>query len=229
MRSGTVRYGGDMMSTASRQATRESTSRRERRVRELHDRIVAAATEQLAARGVESVKVDEICHAADIAQKTFFNHFPSKLDLLREIAHAGIEELMFEIEDIRKADLGTRDRILRFFDTVAVHIAEAGPKSRELLVELVHMISGDAAERSEQVRRLHAAFRGIVEDGLSQGDVTRRHDPQALTEMILGAYYVLIFNYANLDDFPIRERGLAAARILADAMAPRPEEQHGTA
>jgi len=195
----------------------------------LHGRILEAARQLFSERGFRETRVADVCDRADIAQKTFFNHFPSKLDLLREIAHAGIEELMFEIEDIRKADLGTRDRILRFFDTVAVHIAEAGPKSRELLVELVHMISGDAAERSEQVRRLHAAFRGIVEDGLSQGDVTRRHDPQALTEMILGAYYVLIFNYANLDDFPIRERGLAAARILSDAMEPRPEEQHGTA
>jgi hypothetical protein len=46
--------------------------------------------------------------------------------------------------------------------------------------------------------------------------------------MILGSYYVLIFNYANLDDFPVRERGHAAARILADALAPHPEEQHGT-
>jgi hypothetical protein len=77
------------------------------------------------------------------------------------------------------------------------------------------------------VERLHAAFRGLVEDGLAQGDVPRRHDPQALTEMILGAYYVLIFSYANLDDFPIRERGEAAARILADALAPHPEEHHG--
>ena len=94
--------------------------------------------------------------------------------------------------------------------------------------KIVHLISGDADERFDQVRRLHAAFRGIVEDGLALGDVTRRHDPQALTEMILGSYYVLIFNYANLDDFPIRERGHAAARILADALGPHPEEQHGT-
>lgn len=203
-------------------------SRRERRKLELRGRILETARQMFFEQGFHETRVADICEQADIAQKTFFNHFPSKLDLLREIAHAGIEQLMFEIEGIRKARLGTRDRIHRFFDTISVHIAEAGPKNRELLVELVHLISGDAAVRSEQVRRLHAAFLGIVEDGLSQGDVTRRHDPQALTEMILGAYYVLIFNYANLDDFPIRERGHAAARILADALAPRPEESHGT-
>src|SRR5262249_15784741 len=66
-----------MVRAASR-ATSETTSRRERRVREVHDRIVGAARERFAAHGVEIVKVDEICEAADIAQKTFFNHFPTK-------------------------------------------------------------------------------------------------------------------------------------------------------
>ena len=42
--------------------------------------------------------------------------------------------------------------------------------------------------------------------------------------MILGVYYVLMFSFANLDDFPIRERALAAASFLADALAPSPEE-----
>jgi len=202
--------------------------RRERRKLELRARIVEAARSLFTEQGFAATRVADVCERADIAHKTFFNHFPTKLELLREIARAGIEQLMFEIEDIRKADIGTPERIHQFFDTVAEHITEAGPHNRELLVELVHLISGDAAERSEQVRRLHAAFHGIVEDGLALGDVTRRHDPQALTEMILGAYYVLIFNYANLDDFPVRERGHAAARILADALAPHPEEHHGT-
>jgi AcrR family transcriptional regulator len=205
----------------------EPRSRRERRRRALHRRILEVARELFSQHGYAETRVAEVCERADIAQKTFFNHFPSKLDLLREIAHAGIEELMLAIEDIRKAELPTRERIHRLFDRVAAHVAQAGPRDRELVVEIVHLISGDAAERSEQVRRLHAAFRGLVEDGLAQRDVTRRHDPQALTELILGAYYVLIFNYANLDGFPIRERAHAAARILADALAPRPEEEDG--
>ena len=36
-------------------------------MREVHDRILAAAMERFAAQGVESVKVDDICAAADIA------------------------------------------------------------------------------------------------------------------------------------------------------------------
>jgi AcrR family transcriptional regulator len=203
-------------------------SRRERRRFEMRARILQAAGELIQVHGFRDTRVEDICERADIAHKTFFNHFRSKLELLREIAHVGIEQLMFEIESIRKAELGTPERIDRFFDTMTAHILESGPKNRELLVELVHLISGDAAERSEQGQRLNAAFSGIVEDGLALGDVTRRHDPQTLTEMILGAYYVLIFSYANLDDFPVRERGRAAARVLVDMLSPHPEESHGT-
>lgn len=203
-------------------------SRRERRRFEMRARILQAAGELIQVHGFRETRVEDICERADIAHKTFFNHFPSKLELLREIAHVGIEQLMFDIESIRKAELGTPERIHRFFDTMTAHILESGPKNRELLVELVHLISGDAIERSEQGQRLNAAFSGIVEDGLALGDVTRRHDPQTLTEMILGAYYVLIFSYANLDDFPVRERGRAAARILVDMLALHPEESHGT-
>ncbi len=210
-------------------STAVDLTRRERRKLEMRERIVEAAQALFEGQGFQETRVADICERADIAQKTFFNHFPTKLDLLREIAHAGIEQMMFDIEDLRKADLSTSERIHRFFDTVATHVLDAGPANRELLIELVLLISGDATERSEQGVRLHAAFRDIVDDGLAQGDVTTRHDPQALTEMILGAYYVLMFNYANLDDFPVRERGHAAARILADALAPHPEEEDGKA
>ncbi|TFH25138.1 MAG: TetR/AcrR family transcriptional regulator [Myxococcales bacterium] len=203
-------------------------SRRERRKLELRARILETASGLFADQGFHETRVAEICVRADIAEKTFFNHFPTKLHLLREIAHAGIAQLLVEIEDLSNADLATRERLHQLFDTVAQHISEAGPKNRELVTELVHAISGDADERSDQVRRLHAAFARVVDVGLARGDVTRRHDVQTLAELILGAYYVLIFNYANLDEFPVRERAHAAARILADSLAPHTEETNGT-
>jgi AcrR family transcriptional regulator len=200
-------------------------SRRERRKAELRGRIVETARELFSKQGFQATRVADICETADIAQKTFFNYFPTKLELLREIARSGVEQLLSEVEAVRKNESTTRDRVQRFFETVADHISEAGPGNREFLTEVVHLVSGDPVERSDQVRRLHAAFSGIVEDGLARGDVTRRHDAQALTELMIGAYYVLIFNYANLDDFPVRERASVAGRLVADALAPQPNEQ----
>ena len=36
--------------------------------------------------------------------------------------------------------------------------------------------------------------------------------------MLLGAYYALMFNWANLEDYPLRRQARAGARLLADAL-----------
>lgn len=198
-------------------------SRRERRKLEVRGRILEAGLELFHERGVADSKIADICERADVAHKTFFNHFGSKQDLVRQIAHLAIDELLIDIETARKEGRATADRLARFFRGTAQRSLAAGPMFREVVSELVHVVH-ESVDRSEQARRLRAAFRAIVDDGLAAGDVTRRHDAETLTEMILGAYYVLIFDYANLDDFPLAERAEAVARFLGDALAPAPEE-----
>jgi len=198
-------------------------SRRERRKLEVRGRIVDAARELFGKHGFADTKVSDICDRADVAHKTFFNHFPSKRDLVREIADQAIGDLLIDIETARKEGATTALRLERFFSGMAERSLEAGPMMREMVTELVHVVH-ESGNRSEEARRLQAAFRAIVDDGLLAGDVTRRHDAETLTEMILGAYYVLTFNYANLDDFPLAEQATAVARFLADALAPSPQE-----
>jgi AcrR family transcriptional regulator len=198
-------------------------SRRERRKLEVRARILEASLEMFHECGVAEAKISEICERADVAHKTFFNHFPSKQDLVRQIAQHAIGELMIDIETARKEGANTADRLTRFFTGMAQRGVEAGPMFREVVSELVHVVH-ESNSRSDEARRLHDAFGAIVADGLAAGDVTRRHDAETLTEMILGAYYVLIFNYANLDDFPIAEQAAAVARFLADALSPSRKE-----
>lgn len=198
-------------------------SRRERRKAEVRARILEAGLELFHERGFADSKVADICERADVAHKTFFNHFPAKQDLVREIAQLALDELLIDIEAARKEGADTADRLVRFFDGMAQRSLEAGPMLREGVTELVNVVHA-SGQRSAQAQRLRAAFRAIVDDGLAAGDVTRRHDAETLTEMILGAYYVLIFNYANLDDFPLAEQAAAVARFLGDALAPSPEE-----
>jgi len=194
-------------------------TRRERRKLEVRGRILEASISLFQQKGVEQTTVVGICELADVAHKTFFNHFPSKQHLLREIAYDGVDLLLVDIESVRKEQQSTPERLLQFFRQVAEHTAEGGPMNRELVTELVHALNG-GDEKSEQALKLIDAFGSIVRDGLAAGDVTRRHDAETLTEMILGAYYVLMFNYANLDDFPIEKQAAAVARFLADALAP---------
>jgi AcrR family transcriptional regulator len=199
-------------------------SRRERRKLEVRARIVEAGLELFRERGVADAKISDICERADVAHKTFFNYFPSKQDLVRQIAQHAIGELLIDIETARKEGADTADRLARFFRGMAQRSVEAGPMFREVVSELVHVIHESGSRSDEEARRLHDAFGAIVADGLAAGDVTRRHDAETLTEMILGAYYVLIFNYANLDDFPLAEQAAAVARFLGDALARSPKE-----
>jgi len=124
---------------------------------------------------------------------------------------------LVDIEAVRKLPLSTGERIRRFFEQVADNAVEAGPMHRELLTEMVHT-AHEAGNEGEQARQLHDAFGAIVADGLASGDLTRAHSADTLTEMLMGAFYVLMFNWANLDGYPLREQALATAAFLADSM-----------
>ena len=184
----------------------------------LRAHILEAATELFRERGFAEAKVADICERADVAQKTFFNHFATKQDVLREVASAALGELYVAVETARKAERTTAARLAHFFAHVAAEMERGGAMQRELVTELVHTVHG-MAEKADHARRLHAAFDAIVREGLAAGELTTRHAPETLTQMILGTYYVLIFDFANLDDYPVRARADAAARFLADALA----------
>jgi AcrR family transcriptional regulator len=198
-------------------------TRRERRKLEVRTRILDAARDLFGERSFSTTRVTEICERADVAEKTFFNHFPSKQDLLSELASEGLDVLLTWIEAARKRGDTTAARIELFFDAVADSMADGGPPQRELVTELVHVVYA-SADPSDPARRLHDAVGALVADGLEGGDVTRRHDPETLTEMMLGAYYVLAFNFVHLESFPVRKQASAVSRFLADAFAPREDE-----
>jgi AcrR family transcriptional regulator len=199
---------------------------RERRRLAVHARLLEAAVRCFDACGVAATTVAEICDRADVVEKTFFNHFGSKHDLLRELAQQALGDLLADIEAARKRPGGTRERLLAFFRRIADDLEQAGPMHRELVTEIIH-VAHEARTGPQQARVLHEAFRGLVADGLAAGDVTRAHDPATLTEMILGAFYALIFDWAHLGGeggpgYPLRRRALATARFLGDALAPPP-------
>ena len=195
------------------------SSRRERRKHELRERILEAASALFEGRGVAATTVAEICERADVAQKTFFNHFESKPQLLREMAGEGLERMCVDLEEIRKRHRNTADRLAAFFRQIADNAEAAGPMHREVLTEMIH-VAQDTSSEPEQARRLHAAFGALVRDGRADGDVSREDSLATQTEMLLGAFYALMFNWAHLEDYPLRRQAAAAARFLARALLP---------
>jgi AcrR family transcriptional regulator len=202
------------------ESLKESTpvlSRRERRKLEMRARILETARDLFSQQGFQETRVADVCVRADIAHKTFFNHFPAKQDLLREIASVYLGGLLEDLEETRKQPGSTRDRIHFFFEMIAENSENVGPIHRELVTEVVHLIHESGAE-TEHALKLQHAFGSIIAEGVANGDVTDQHDPGTLTDILMGAFYALMFNWSNLDDYPIRQHALASARFLADAM-----------
>ena len=196
--------------------------RRERRKQEVRTRIVGAALELLDEQGFEATKVQDICERADVVYKTFFNHFPTKHHLLRDIAERQLATLLETIRIARVEKRSTRERLNDFFERITDNIDAAGPMRRELVTEILHATQGSAAG-SEQSRLLHDAFAELIRDGRAKGDVRPDHTLVTQAELVLGTFYALVLSWAHDESYPLRRRALAAARLLGDALCVAPE------
>jgi AcrR family transcriptional regulator len=76
---------------------------RERKKRQTREAIAKAAMELFQAHGFDDVTVADVARAADVSEKTVFNYFPSKEDL---VLHRGEERLAALIEAIRARPVG---------------------------------------------------------------------------------------------------------------------------
>ena len=103
---------------------------RARKKRAAREAIAATARRLFAERGFEAVTVAEIAAAADVSEKTVFNHFPTKVDLAFAGREEGIEGLVAAIKG--RADT---DSVLDVFRalTTAVFDTFVAPGDEDLL------------------------------------------------------------------------------------------------
>ena len=76
---------------------------RERKKRATRDAIAAAARRLFAERGFDAVTVAEIAAAADVSEKTVFNHFATKEDLVFAGGEDRLAQLLAAIPSARPA------------------------------------------------------------------------------------------------------------------------------
>ena len=91
----------------------EAEGRRERRRREVTGRIVGVAMRLFLERGFDRVTVAEIAREADVVEKTVFNHFPAKADLVFGTGDDLVAELVATVR-ARRAGEPVVDAVRRF-------------------------------------------------------------------------------------------------------------------
>jgi AcrR family transcriptional regulator len=196
---------------------KDQTNRRERRKQEIHQRILDAAVELFDTRGVVETRIDDICDHADLAQKTFFNHFPTKQHLFQEIAETFLANVCGLVEEARKEPGSTAERLTQVFHQAADVAHHRGPRHRELIQEVARISATESADPN-RVGSLPQAFHGLVLDGVAAGDVTRLQAPLFLTEMIVSAFQGVVMSWAHDDQYELDRHLEEAARFLCRAI-----------
>jgi len=191
-------------------------SRRERRRLEIRERILEAAISLFETQGYDATTVNEISRHADIAYGTFFNHFPSKLHLLREVADHALRDMFENVEEVRKQPGSFADHLVLLFETSARNAESKGPQTRELISAMMAMAFPETAGNDD--RRIRLAFRSFLEDGLAAGELREDVDLDTLTEVVVGTWYSMFMSWVHFDDYLLHDRASRAARFLASTL-----------
>ena len=192
-------------------------TRRERRKLEVHDRIVDAALELFNNRGLTVTTIHEICERADVAEKTFFNHFPTRQHLVEEIAEVLFLRLQSIVDESRRQPGTIEDRLAYFFDRVAVAADEIGPMHREVIREVIRSANMSQSQE-EKTRRLEASLRTLIERAVQAGEVSRRYSAEFLSQMVLNSFFGIMSSWISVDEYPLRKHAAEAAHFLGDAI-----------
>lgn len=203
-------------------STLVASTRQGRRRRETADRIVQAVAALFAERGVVATTVTEICEKADVARQTFFNHFETKQDLAQELARRGHTFFLEALETAQREGDSTGDRLGRLLIELHGAASAVGPMHQDLVAEVLRA-SLDAPDAAI-VHSLTCGVEKLLRAGRAEGDVSRRHALEDQVALVLGALQNLFFEWTHRPNFPIAERSARMARLLADALAPKPHE-----
>ena len=195
----------------------------ERRRQESRARLLDAALALYVEQGPEGTTIQAICTRADVAERTFFNHFPTRDDMVRALAARrleGLDALLAERTDA--AERTVPQVVVGLFDELADHLETFGPGYRSLVGDMLRLSwssSGDAG--TARTGEPYGSFLRLIKEGVARGEVTDRHPPQTLADVVVGTLVAVLLGWAGDDAFALRTALHDAGLALEDLLAPR--------
>lgn len=198
-----------------------SEGRRERKKRELRERIYQTARMLFLQRGFEATTVEQIAEAADVAQATFFNHFSGKNAVLAEMTREVSERLRELIAEQLPRRVSAQAKIRAFGQRAGDEVEASLGVARDVLLELVRT-SPRPGEAFAYVAGAHAAFVDIVAEGQKRGEVRTDYDASFLAEMVVGAFNAAAIRWMSDPNYPLAEHLRRTGVFIGQAIAPPP-------
>ena len=187
-------------------------NRMDRRKQEVRNRILAAAFDLFLVQGVSATTIEDICERADVANRTFFNHFATRHDMMRALA----DERLFNLRDVvfDRADEPIPTRLIGLFDDIAATLSKSSDTYREVIAEML----AAAGYGTQRGFALHDTFLELVKEGVARGEVSVRHDAQTLADIIVSALTGGIVNWTVDKTYSIESGFHDLAVALADLL-----------
>ncbi|HTQ16860.1 TetR/AcrR family transcriptional regulator [Mycobacterium sp.] len=205
-------------------------NRLERRKQEVRERILGAAFELFLRKGVAATTIEEICEQADVANRTFFNHFATRQDMVRALAERRLVNLHDVVFDRSAEPIPAR--LIGVFDDIAAALVKSGDTYREMIREML-ATSGFGIQGTQRGSNLHDTFVELVKEGVARGEVGAHRDAETLADIIVGALSGGIVNWTADRTYSLptnlHNLGVALAELLTLGVSHSPSPTIRTA
>jgi AcrR family transcriptional regulator len=193
-------------------------SRRARKKDRTRAEIFRAAIDLFGERGFETVTVEQICAAADVAKGTFFLHFSSKAALLGEWNRELAAELADRLRD-------SRDSALLQYRTLVEYLGEHWRRrpdvTRALLPQLIAPRAPDRAAPASD-RDLRSVVEAVVRRGQERGEFRRNVSPRLAAAAFLASCAAVFAAEPERGDTPEAQRNELLHALLHGLSEPKP-------
>jgi len=182
--------------TDANQPAYPTISRRERKKRDTKRRILDAAMQLMADKSYDAVRIEDICVAADVANATFFLHFPNKSALVV----AFNDDVASKIGDqLAGANTPAAERLKTL---LTMYLAEWGTHRhlmRQIVLEFIAQPASGAAF-NEVSPGLLGLVGSIIRDGQGEGEFTGRIAAETAALALVAAWNAIAITWAKTGD-----------------------------
>jgi len=171
-------------------------SRRERKKRETRRRILEAALDLMAKRQYAEVKIEEISAAADVANATFFLHFPTKASLITAFNEEVAAKIAAELESFKGDAVAKLERLRE-------KLLEEWRKHRNMMRQLVTEFVAQPASMaafSDVNEGLVEVVANVIREGQKSREFDTRLDPHIVGLSLVSTWNAIAISWAKTGD-----------------------------
>jgi AcrR family transcriptional regulator len=198
----------------------ETEGRRSRRRRELHQTILATAAKLFARDGYDATTVEKISAAADIAPATFFNHFRSKEDVLREVGQDVFSRFRRLVDEQLTRRVSSVERLHGFAERSAELVRRAPEMTRRVLMAVLR--TSRPGEAGAELASMQADFVRLLESGRDASDIPGDLDIELCAEILVSVVIGAMTHWINDPAYPLEKRLRETLSILGDRLLAPP-------